>query len=97
VLVVFEDAHWIDPSSADLLALAAERVSRRSALLIVTSRPGFSPSWENHAHSTVLVPNRLDSNQIATLADQISRKRCPPRSESRSSAEQTACRSSPRN
>ena len=80
MLVVFEDAHWIDPSSADLLALAAERVSRRSALLIVTSRPGFSPSWENHAHSTVLVPNRLDSNQIATLADQISRKRCPPRS-----------------
>jgi len=60
VLVVFEDAHWIDPSSADLLALAAERVSRRSVSLIVTSRPGFSPSWENHAHSTVLVLNRLE-------------------------------------
>jgi len=60
VLVVFEDAHWIDPSSADLLALAAERVSRRSASLIVTSRSGFSPPWENHAHSTVLVLNRLE-------------------------------------
>ena len=77
MLVVFEAAHWIDPSSADLLAFAAERVSRRSALPIVTSRPGFSPCWENHAHSTVLMLNRLDSNQIATLADQISRKPLP--------------------
>src|SRR6516165_7281126 len=77
LLLVFEDAHWIDPSSADLLVLAAERVSRQSVLLIVTSRPGFSPPWANHAHSTVLALNRLDSNEIATLADQVSPKPLP--------------------
>jgi class 3 adenylate cyclase len=77
MLLVFEDAHWIDPSSADLLALAAERVSRQSVLLIVTSRPGFAPSWANHAHSTVLVLNRLDNNQIGTLADLVGRKPLP--------------------
>ena len=42
VLVVFEDAHWIDPTSRELLDLVVERVRSLPVLLIVTFRPEFS-------------------------------------------------------
>jgi len=43
VLVVFEDAHWIDPTSLELLSFTIERVARLPVLLIITARPDFSP------------------------------------------------------
>ncbi len=45
VLIVFEDAHWIDPSSLDLLTLAIRRIASLRILLIVTFRPEFDPPW----------------------------------------------------
>src|SRR5262249_25464872 len=43
VVAVFEDAHWIDPTSRELLDLTVERVCRLPVLLVVTSRPEFQP------------------------------------------------------
>src|SRR5215471_4149782 len=45
VLIVFEDAHWVDPTSYELLDLAVERMRHLSVLLIVTFRPEFQPPW----------------------------------------------------
>ena len=45
VLMVFEDAHWMDPTSRELLDLTIERVRTLPVLLVVTFRPEFQPHW----------------------------------------------------
>src|SRR5262249_36793692 len=67
VLMLFEDAHWIDPSSRELLDLVVERVPRLPVLVLVTFRPEFQPPWSGQAQVTVLVLNRLDRGQGAAL------------------------------
>ena len=52
VLMVFEDAHWIDPTSRELLDLTVERVRSLPVLLIVTFRPEFQPPWTGQPHVT---------------------------------------------
>jgi class 3 adenylate cyclase/tetratricopeptide (TPR) repeat protein len=59
VLFVFEDAHWIDPTSRELLDLAVDRVRRLPVLLAITFRPEFQPPWGGRAHVTSLALNRL--------------------------------------
>jgi class 3 adenylate cyclase len=58
-LMVFEDAHWVDPTSRELLDLTIERVSRLPVMLVVTFRPEFQPGWDGHPHVTMLSVNRL--------------------------------------
>jgi hypothetical protein len=53
VLMVFEDAHWVDPTSRELLDLTVERVRRLPALLVITSRPEFQPPWAGRSHDGV--------------------------------------------
>ena len=60
VLMVFEDAHWIDPTSRELLDLAVDRVRRLPVLLAITFRPEFQPPWGGRAHVMSLALNRLD-------------------------------------
>ena len=59
VLMVFEDAHWIDPTSRELLDLAVDQVRRLPVLLAITFRPEFQPPWSGRAHVTSLALNRL--------------------------------------
>src|SRR5215469_11424205 len=71
VVVVFEDAHWIDPTSRELLDLTIERVPSMPVLLIVTFRPEFQPPWTGQPQVTMLVLNRLDQRDRTTLVTQI--------------------------
>jgi predicted ATPase len=71
VLTLFEDVHWIDPSSRELLDLVVERVPRLPVLLLVTFRPEFQPPWTGQAHVTVLVLNRLDRREGAALVQRV--------------------------
>jgi class 3 adenylate cyclase/predicted ATPase len=71
VLMLFEDVHWIDPSSRELLDLFIERVSRLPVLVLVTFRPEFQPPWSGQAYVTVLVLNRLDRREGATLVSRV--------------------------
>jgi predicted ATPase len=71
VLMLFEDVHWIDPSSRELLDLLVERVPGLPVLLLVTFRPEFQPPWTGQAHVTVLVLNRLDRREGATLVRRV--------------------------
>jgi predicted ATPase len=71
VVMVFEDAHWIDPTSRELLDLTAERVRSLPVLLIVTYRPGFQPPWTGQPQVTMLALNRLDRRDRTALAEQI--------------------------
>ncbi|HVI35556.1 MAG TPA: AAA family ATPase, partial [Gaiellales bacterium] len=67
VLAVFEDAHWIDPSSRELLDLTIERLTRLPALLILTHRPEFQPPWTGQPNATTLVLSRLTRREGAAL------------------------------
>jgi class 3 adenylate cyclase/predicted ATPase len=71
VVVIFEDAHWIDPTSRELLDLTVERVRNLPVLLIVTFRPEFQPPWTHEPHVTTLVLNRLDRRDRTALVTQI--------------------------
>jgi class 3 adenylate cyclase/predicted ATPase len=71
VLMVFEDAHWIDPTSRELLDLAVERIRSLPVLLIVTFRPEFQPPWTGQSQVTMLALNRLDRRDRTVLVEQI--------------------------
>jgi class 3 adenylate cyclase/predicted ATPase len=68
---VYEDVHWIDPSSRELLDLAVERVARLPALLVVTFRPEFQAPWIGQAHVTALSLSRLGKREGETLVGQM--------------------------
>ena len=69
--MVFEDAHWIDPTSHELLDLTVERVSSLPVLLIVTFRPEFQPPWTGQPQLTMLALNRLNRRDQTVLVQQI--------------------------
>jgi class 3 adenylate cyclase/predicted ATPase len=71
VVMVFEDAHWIDPTSRDLLDLTVERVCSLPVLLIVTFRPEFQPPWIGQPQVTMLALNRLDRRERIDLIAHI--------------------------
>jgi class 3 adenylate cyclase/predicted ATPase len=71
VLMLFEDVHWIDPSSRELLDLIVERVQHLPVLLVITFRPEFDRIWLGQAHVTMLSLNRLDSREGAALVRRI--------------------------
>lgn len=71
VLIVFEDIHWIDPTSLDLLERIVTRASQRPLLLLVTSRPHFLPSWIGQSHVMMLSMNRLGPTESAGMIRDI--------------------------
>jgi class 3 adenylate cyclase/predicted ATPase len=70
VLMVFEDAHWSDPSSQQVLSLAIERLMSHRVLLIVTFRPEFVPSWTT-AHVATLLLKRLPVKEVGSVIDHV--------------------------
>ena len=71
VVMIFEDAHWIDPTSRELLDLTVERVRSLPVLLIVTFRPEFQPPWTGQPRVSMLTLNRLDRHDRTALIQQI--------------------------
>jgi AAA ATPase domain/Adenylate and Guanylate cyclase catalytic domain len=71
VLIVFEDAHWIDPTSRDLLDLTVERVRSLSVLLIVTFRPEFQQPWTGQPQVTMLALSRLNRHDRVALVEHL--------------------------
>ena len=59
VLVIFEDAHWADPTSLELLDRTISEIERSSVLILITHRPEFRAEWPHHPHVTHLTLNRL--------------------------------------
>ncbi|HKN10068.1 MAG TPA: AAA family ATPase, partial [Pseudomonadota bacterium] len=71
VLMVFEDAHWIDPTSRELLDLTVDRVRRLPVLLAITFRPEFQPPWGGRSHVTSLALNRLGERDGEALVQTL--------------------------
>jgi class 3 adenylate cyclase/predicted ATPase len=71
VLMIFEDAHWADPTSFEAFGRAVDHIRTLSVLLIVTYRPEFEPPWVGRPHVTALILNRLSEREIAAIIDSI--------------------------
>ena len=69
VLMIFEDAHRIDPTSLEAIGRTVERLRTLGVLLIVTYRPEFEPPWIGRPYVTALTLNRLGDWEIAAMID----------------------------
>jgi class 3 adenylate cyclase len=63
VLAVWEDLHWADPSTLELLELLLDHVPTARLLLVLTARPEFHPSWTPRSYVTQLTLTRLPRHQ----------------------------------
>ncbi len=69
VLIVFEDAHWADPTSIELLGRILRRVAGLRAMVIANFRPEFTSPWLGLGHVTLLTLNQLGRRQVNELID----------------------------
>jgi len=68
VLLVFEDVHWIDPTTLDLLSQILTYVTESRLLLVLTHRPEWQPSWtDRQGHVTSLSLLRLGHTRVAEM------------------------------
>ena len=71
VLMIFEDAHWTDPTSLEVFGRVVDRVRSLRALLIVTFRPDFDPPWVGRPYVTFLAINRLGEREILAMIEGV--------------------------
>ena len=71
VLMVFEDAHWADPTSLEAFGRVVDRIRALRVLLLVTFRPEFDAPWVGRPHVTALVINRLIKHDAGAIIDRI--------------------------
>jgi class 3 adenylate cyclase/predicted ATPase len=67
VLMIVEDAHWIDPTSLEVFGRTVDRIKALPTLLIVTFRPEFNAPWVGRSHVTGLTLNRLGEREAAAI------------------------------
>jgi predicted ATPase/class 3 adenylate cyclase len=77
VLMIFEDMHWIDPTSQEAMNRIVERIRQLPVLLLMTFRPEFNPPWIGQPHVTIMALNRLDQHEGAALVERIVGDRLP--------------------
>src|SRR5271170_1225292 len=79
VLMIFDDVHWIDPTSLEVLGQTVDRIATLRVLLIVTFRPEFEPPWVGRAHVAALTINRLPKRDVDAMIDRVvGNKLLPP-------------------
>ena len=71
VLMIFEDAHWIDPTSIELFQQVVDRVQRLPILLVLVFRPDFAPPWSGYPHISSLSLGRLGHRQAAAMVERV--------------------------
>jgi predicted ATPase/class 3 adenylate cyclase len=79
VFMIFEDIHWIDPTSLELLAATVEYVSQLRVLVLVTARPEFTPSWQSYPHMTTIPVTRLGRRDGAALVERVTGSKTLPK------------------
>ena len=80
VLMIFEDLHWIDPTSLEAVGRTVDRLRTLGVLLIVTYRPEFGPPWIGRPYVTALTLNRLGEREITAMIDRVKGNKALPES-----------------
>jgi class 3 adenylate cyclase len=78
VLLLFEDLHWADATSLELLNLTVERVRRLPVLALFTFRPEYEPPWVGLPDVSILTLGRLDQNEVESMVAQVTGGRVLP-------------------
>jgi predicted ATPase/class 3 adenylate cyclase len=71
VLMIFEDVHWIDPTTLEALERTVDRLKTLGVLLIITYRPEFEPPWIGRPYVNAITLNRLGEREIAAIIDGV--------------------------
>ena len=71
VVMIFEDAHWTDPTSLEVLSRVVDRIMTLPVLLVITFRPEFDAPWIGRPHVTVLTINRLTQREVGAMIDRL--------------------------
>jgi len=71
VVLAFEDLHWADPTSLDLMRTLADRGAQAPLLIIATTRPEFRPPWSVRSHHSVISLSPLDRAQVARMVGKL--------------------------
>ena len=71
VLMIFEDVHWLDPTTLEVLGRTVDRLKTLRVLLIITYRPEFEPPWVGRPYVSALSLNRLGEREIAAMIDRV--------------------------
>ena len=89
VLMIFEDAHWTDPTSLEAFGRTVDRIAGLRVLLIVTFRPEFEAPWIGLPHVTALTLNRLTQREIDAMIDRVAGNKLLPANIRRDIVERT--------
>ena len=74
----FEDAHWVDPTSLEMLGRAVDRIKALPVLLVVTFRPEFNAPWLGQSHVTSLTLNRLGEREATAIIARLAGNKALP-------------------
>jgi predicted ATPase len=78
--MIFEDAHWTDPTSLELFGRIVDKIPTLRVLLIATYRPDFEPPWIGRPYVTALTLNRLGGREIGAMIDRLTGNKALPQS-----------------
>ena len=79
VLMVFEDVHWVDPTTHEAWIFWFARLADTRVMLLITHRPEYIPRWSDEAHLTTLTLNRFNARLGAKLAEEVTRGKALPK------------------
>ena len=79
LFVIFEDVHWIDPTSLELLVATVEHVPQLRVLLLITARSEFTPPWPSYPHMTTIPLARLGRRDGAALVERVTGGKALPK------------------
>jgi class 3 adenylate cyclase/predicted ATPase len=71
ILMIFEDAHWSDPTSLEVFGRVVDRIPTLRMLLLVTFRPEFEAPWVGQPHVTALTINRLAQRDVVAMIERV--------------------------
>lgn len=71
VYCAWEDLHWVDPSTLEVLTLFLDQVPTTRLLDVLTFRPDFTPPWQPRSHITQLTLTRLGRPQVERMVEQV--------------------------
>jgi predicted ATPase len=70
-VVAFEDLHWADPTTLDLMQALAERGRTAPLFILATARPEFRPPWSLRSHHSVISLSPLGRDDVAQMVGEL--------------------------
>ncbi len=79
VVLTLEDAHWVDPTTLEVMRGIAERGAPASLFVVITARPEFRPPWSTRSHHGMISLAPLDRGQVRDMVAELSARHALPK------------------